>query len=553
MINDACISNIIDSMKGNYTKGIHLMDSDFENEVFTSFHDLANLIHETKNKLKSNGVTEGEHILFPFETTITHIVTFFAIMTIKAIPLSITALSATENKKEYISYITRIKNKFNATKIFIPEDIGLNLPSDINLLKLDDIKSSEFLIESPHRTETLDDLAFVQFSSGSTSFPKGVPITHQKVWTHTNRVINFDKRTCDDNFASWLPLYHDMGLIGGLLSSLVKQNNLYLSPPKVFLFDPLGWLKLLSDKKIAIFPTPNFAIEYIIKLCPDLDEISHLDLSNLTSIYIGSEPINPTSLKQFTSLLANVGLNEKAIVACYGMAEAVLMVTGNHQTGFNTFTDSLGVEYASVGKPLEDIKIKINKTDFSDSHLPAGEILIKSNDLAQSYYGVEDLLTDKNGYYHSGDIGFVHENELYVIGRIGDRLKVNGKSLFAIDLERIIDDCAVFKKGNFAVVQVGKNIHAIGVPNTLKILNDSDQFKNKISDSISAIYNISIPVGHIHFVRKKSILKTSSGKLKRHNILDLLANNKLSNMSTITYQVDFMRYYLALLRLKLFS
>lgn len=553
MINDKCISNIIDNMKGNYTKGIHLMDGDFENEVFTSYHDLANLIHETKNKLKRNGVTEGEHILFPFETTVTHIVTFFAIMMMKAIPLSITALSATANKKEYINYITRIKNKFNATRIFIPEGTEFPLPSGINLLTLNNIKNSESLIEHTYFYNNVKDLAFVQFSSGSTSFPKGIPITHEKLWNHTNRMISFDKRTCNDNVASWLPLYHDMGLIGGLLSSIVKQNNLYLSPPKVFLFDPLGWLQLLSDKKIAIFPTPNFAIEYILKLCSDLNDISHLNLSNLTSIYIGSEPINPVSLKKFVSIFANVGLNEKSIITCYGMAEAVLMVTGNHQSGFNTFTDSLGVEYVSVGKPLEDIKIKINKTDFSDSHLPAGEILIKSNDLAQSYYGVEELLTDKNGYYHSGDVGFIHENELYVIGRIGDRLKVNGQSIFAIDLERIIDNCAVFKKGNFAVVQVDKNIHAIGVPNTLKILNDSDHFKNKISDSISAIYNISIPVENIHFVRKKSILKTSSGKLKRHNILYLLTNNKLSNMSFITYQVDLMRYYLALLRLKLSS
>jgi fatty-acyl-CoA synthase len=290
-------------------------------------------------------------------------------------------------------------------------------------------------------------LALVQFSSGSTSVPKPVPISHANLMANLEVILSVDYRAPLSSGFNFLPLSHDMGLIGGLLSNLVYQNALLVIAPGQFLRRPVDALVEMHARKVDVVAMPEFALRYLarylaasrsLKLQKDL-------LSSLRTIYCGAEPIRYDSVSTFLHVTEFFGLDPRSLFFCYGLAEATLLVTGRR---FNTLEDSFDMTFsgrtiAKVGPALGGAEIRICATDIYgkekiDENGEEGAVHIRGPSLFQGYWGGSILSHD--AWFDTGDIGFLREGELHISGRSKDMIIVNGENLFPTDIENAISD-----------------------------------------------------------------------------------------------------------------
>ncbi len=270
---------------------------------------------------RAQGIGPGDRVIFPFESSEDVLFALFGLMQLGALPLSVKPYILSTPKQGYREFLTRISNRYGAKKLLAVPSIGaLELPLERVSLAPRGAKA-----EGALRMPGADELAFVQFSSGSTSFPKGVPITQGKLAAHLQIIASHDGRTSATRGSSWLPLYHDMGLIG-LLTCFLHGHDAFITQPQSFLIDPLGWWQFMSRERINLSVIPNFAIDYSLKRLAELPEedLAELDLAPMQTVYLGSEPINIANLERFCALLAPRGLKREVFMPCYGMAEAVL-------------------------------------------------------------------------------------------------------------------------------------------------------------------------------------------------------------------------------------
>lgn len=298
-----------------------------------------------------------------------------------------------------------------------------------------------------------DDLAMVQFSSGTTVFPKPIALTHRQVLANVDAILDFLPK--DQGFkqagGSWLPLYHDMGLIGCVFVAVVGMGPLVLIPPEVFLTRPAIWLRAMARHRVTVSPAPNFAYALCAERITD-DEVAGIDLSSWRLALNGAEPVAPSSLRRFSERFAAHGLRPEALTPVYGLAEASLAVTfSDPHRRFTTVafdrealaegraevTDdpTRTLELASVGTPLRDTRVAIRDGDHED--LPDGRVGRIWVDSPSVMHGYLDRETQpfRDGWLDTGDLGFLWQGELYVTGREKDVVIVAGQNHAAADLE----------------------------------------------------------------------------------------------------------------------
>ncbi|MBH8577275.1 AMP-binding protein [Nostocaceae cyanobacterium CENA369] len=479
---------------------------------------------------RSQGVTVGTRIVFPFETTESVLISFFALIGLGAIPLSIKPYGIGVLKDSYLAFINRIADSYNARLI-------LEAPSikslDFSHQRLP-LPSTDFQPQtSPNFAAiTSGDIAFVQFSSGSTAFPKGIPVTHGKIMAQIQIIANYAQSRQGDEAASWLPLYHDMGLVGGFLTTLYRRLNLHLSTPVKFLINPIGWLSELSKKRIAIAVIPDFAISYCLRRLENSEtaEIADLNLENLRIVFNGSEPINIKNLYKFIEMLAPYGLRPTAIKPCYGMAEAVLMVSCCQLEDVpKVLTLANGCQAISSGKPLSDFSVRLISEDGTvcrESEI--GEIQIRGGSLVDGYWENAHLFDNSDGFFSTGDLGVMSEGELFITGRISDRFKINGQSYFATDFEHCLESLPFVQSGKVAAIQADENIIILIETKQTSVLKGATEYKQQTSEIILNHIGVKVPVEQIFFIRPGLLEKTSSGKLQRKRIAEAYMRGKIT-------------------------
>ncbi|MCA9214042.1 MAG: fatty acyl-AMP ligase, partial [Planctomycetales bacterium] len=323
--------------------------------------------------------------------------------------------------------------------------------------------------EYAQHTNDPNDIAFLQYTSGSTGSPKGV------VLSHGNIIDNCKKITCsfetgrDVTGLSWLPTYHDMGLVGGLLNPMFIGRPTYLMSPMLFLQKPIRWLKAISRYKVTISGGPNFAYDLCTKKIDekDLDEI---DLSTWGLAFNGAEPVRRRTLEKFAEKFAQCGFRPEAFYPCYGMAETTLIVTGGVRAEkpvvrcFDGSALDEGKVIAAapdgdrgrfvVGSgqilPNEDVLVVDPDTLTKVPHDRVGEIWISSASVGQGYWNKPDVTAetfhgkladsdDQTSYLRSGDLGFFHRGELFVTGRLKDLIIVRGVNRYPQDIEMTVE------------------------------------------------------------------------------------------------------------------
>lgn len=388
---------------------------------------------------------------------------------------------------------------------------------------------------------TPDQVAFLQLSGGSTGTGKIIGITHANVIDNALAISKYTYCTSADIGVSWLPLYHDMGLVGAELFSLVNNYPLYLLSPFDFLKKPLRWLKTISDYQCTLSPSPNFAYDYCFNRIIESD-LKDINLSTWRIAFNGAEPIKLETLINFTQKFSKVGFTSKAFLSCYGMSEATLAVSftepgkslrilslkhGTIKMGEKIVFENdrkledlkeveIGIHISSVGKPLSNFKISITNSDKENVNddLIAGEITITGNSVAKGYLKkYPDKYQSLNPLY-TGDIGFLYDGELFVIDRIKNTIIRNGQNYFAGSIENEIGRYLKLSSDKIVVFQSNlfSNSEIIAVAEVPKNTNFS--FLREQMNKFTS--NTGICVDRVIFTRSGNLPRTTSGKKKHY-------------------------------------
>lgn len=426
--------------------------------------------------------------------------------------------------------------------------------------KLDPPLSEEW----KHPNITGDSIAFLQYTSGSTSAPKGVMISHNNI-LHNQEMIKNAFQTNEHTVAvGWLPLYHDMGLIGNVLQPLYLGATSILMSPMDFLKRPFSWLKAISKYKATVSGGPNFAYDLCIKKITE-EEKAQIDLSSWQLAFNGAEPIRYETIKKFSDEFSQCGFKLQRFYPCYGMAEATLLITGGdvskgpvikHFDSLSLTSNKViessnpdgSVALVSSGTSdfQEELCIVNPKTHYICSENEIGEIWVRGKNVANGYFGTGES-SDFSGriqgrsstYLKTGDLGFINEGQLFVTGRLKDVIILRGKNYYPQDIELITENAHEgVRKGciaSFSVTHENEDKLVIVAEAERAFrprIKNVDTIKIKLKEITTSIRkNVMEEIGIqpycICLIKTGSILKTSSGKIQRSLCKQGFLNNEL--------------------------
>lgn len=412
-------------------------------------------------------------------------------------------------------------------------------------------------------------LSFIQYTSGSTGEPKGVMVSHENVVSNQQMIKEVFQHSSSTVFAGWLPLHHDMGLVGNVLQPIYLGISCYLMPPIAFIQKPIRWLKMISKYQATTSGGPNFAYHLCNKRITQQQK-SGLNLSCWQVAFNGAEPVKASTIETFYKEFSPYGLKEESLFPVYGMAEATLLASGGDvqqipsivnvdidtlaegEVKIHTNLDNNNKKYkrmVSCGKAPKGQHIVIvdpvSKQRLSEDTV--GEIWLSGDNVATGYRNRPDInpetfnvkISNESdeghpSYLRTGDLGFIANGELFITGRIKDIIIVCGVNYYPQDIEATIESfSADFIDNATAVftVNVGDSESVVAVQeierSALKSFSP-ETIKQALRDRVSEEHEISLK--QVCFVRPMSLPKTTSGKIQRSQCRELFINGELKQV-----------------------
>jgi len=416
------------------------------------------------------------------------------------------------------------------------------------------LKARTFLVESVtnvsragklHRP-TANDLAMIQFSSGSTSEPKGVMLTHGNLMANCAAVTAVSKLCETDVSLSWMPLTHDMGLIGFYLMQFANRVQVNLMPTDLFVRRPLLWLQIASRKRVTITCSPNFGYRHFLKVLGGR-RLEGADLSSIRLIFNGAEPISVQLCNEFINALDHTGLNRRAMYPVYGLAEASLAVTlpainsgyrwiraNRHQLNvgrsieLNPANSRDSLELVCVGSAVPTTEVRV--ADDMRTALPdgcVGHILMRGKSVTRGYVGDPTATADAidgEGWLDTGDLGVIHEGEFYITGRAKEIIVINGQNYYPYDLENIARRAPGLDLNK--VVVAGVRPPGAQSEELVVFVLHRGAMPEFVStaQAVGRLVNEHTGLEVARVIPVKKIPKTTSGKVQRH-VLELAYSN----------------------------
>jgi acyl-CoA synthetase (AMP-forming)/AMP-acid ligase II/aryl carrier-like protein len=388
-----------------------------------------------------------------------------------------------------------------------------------------------------------DDTAFIQFSSGSTSEPKGIVLTHRNILVNARGAGEASLWNENDINLTWMPLTHDMGLIGMHIMHFAHRMQLNVMPTELFIRRPLLWMTFAARKGVTVTSSPNFGFRHYLKVLGDRD-VGELDLSKLRLIYNGAEPISVELADEFMNRMAPAKLRRTAMYPVYGLAEATLVVSFPQPPGekyewvsvdrhelsvgkepkllLREHSDALSI--MAVGQPIPYSKVRI--ADDADQELPEnhiGHILIGGDNVTKGYYENPEanakgftVPVDGQRWLRTGDLGMMKGGKLYITGRAKEIIFVNGQNYYPHDIESIAIRAENLELGK--VVAAGIRPKGASTDDLILFVlhrMDMKEFQ-PLANQVARLVNEHTGLEVAHVVPVKRVPKTTSGKIQRH-------------------------------------
>ena len=382
-----------------------------------------------------------------------------------------------------------------------------------------------------------DDLALIQFSSGTTVEPKAVALTHRNVLANVAAIDSYvpEEGTLRQRGVSWLPLYHDMGLIGCLLLAVYHPGPLALLPPEAFLARPSLWLRAISRTRATLTVAPNFAFGLCAKRIRD-EELRGVDLSCLRLVLNGAEPIAPAALRRFCERFARFGFDERTLMPVYGLSEASLAVTFSPPRRGPRLVRRAERELACVGTPVAGVEVSVRGDDGAE--LPdgaIGRIHVRGASVMRGYFQDAEATAEavRDGWLDTGDLGFVDSGELVVSGRAKEAVVLRGANHAPQEFEDALDGLAGARPGCAVAVGVLPD-GADG--EELALLVEEERPRALTEDAVRArvVERTGIRPHTVKLLEPGTLPRTSSGKLRRGEALRQLVHGELRPPRKVT-------------------
>ena len=392
-----------------------------------------------------------------------------------------------------------------------------------------------------------DTLAMLQYTSGSTSRPKGVMVSHGNLLANIRAIHQAFGLQVEDSSVFWLPMYHDMGLVGGVLAPVFNGSTNVSISPATFLQNPITWLAAISKYRATISGGPNFAYDLCVRKITD-EQRATLDLSSWALAFVGAEPIEPGTLDRFTAAFAPCGFKPSAFYPCYGLAEATLMVCGPRRGSgatVGTFRETALSEnrveplpydapqarrLVACGSPIGDLRVVIvdphSRTEAAPGRV--GEIWVAGASVGQGYWhkpgqtrrSFDARLSNMSSgpFLRTGDLGFMRDDQLYVTGRLDDLIIVRGMNRYPQDIEATA-------RGSHPLLESGYGAAFVadghGRQRLVLVQEVARRGEKDLTPALDAIRRAvldehGLALDAIVLVRSGTILRTSSGKIQRH-------------------------------------
>ena len=528
-------------------RGIGLVDARGRSEG-KSFAELLTAARDTAAALAARGVAPRDPVLICLPTSWDFLDAWFGAVLAGAWPAVVAAPGALGSSAQALERIADLLEHLD-TRFLV---CGPSLEAEARKLGQERIyeaaiEPSELFADGatagPNRpvlpTTAPSDVAFLQLTSGSTGRSRGVMITHRSA-LHNCRAIDAavgetrggPAHTWMQSLVSWLPLSHDMGLVGCVLHALTCGTQLWLSTPRNFLGRPHSWLQLIGRSGPCVSTAPNFAYQTCVERVR-AEHLEGVDLSGWRAALVGAETVRPETMQAFAQAFGRAGFAREALLPCYGLAEASLAVTFD-QRGLGPRSRDIpaadGSEHRGVvcvGEPVADTELRICAPDGAPlGERAIGEVWVSGPSVFAGYYRDERVTREtlRDGWLRTGDLGTLFEGELWITGRIKDLIIVHGQNVMPHELEWIAESVTAGggsrRAAAFAVTRTAEGAAASELAVVAVELEASQTALAELEQEIRVRVgrSLSMPLADVVFVRRGALPKTTSGKVQRSEV-----------------------------------
>ncbi|HEV2299921.1 MAG TPA: AMP-binding protein [Candidatus Acidoferrales bacterium] len=517
-------------------------ETDIETLTFEAFRRQA---QAHAQYFRSLGVRNGETVILIMPQGIQLMSAFTGAMLLGAIPAILAYPNFKVEPSKYRFGLAGVSANLKASLTVVdegfPQDLMAHIAADgtSRIARCPDAFPAQ---PTPKNDQAVhpDQIAFIQHSAGTTGLQKGVALTHRAVLKQISNLAPAIQLSSRDRIYSWLPLYHDMGLIACFMLPLACHLAVLMQSPIDWVMQPRTMLELIGTERCTLAWVPNFALQFLARRVRPQDRAG-IDLSSLRALINCSEPVRASSMDEFTSAFASHGLRPRTLQSCYAMAETVFAATQSDMASpeprriwieTNAFrkqglvrpvssNNQDAICFVSSGRPLANTQIRVVSETGENLVGKVGEIAIHSESMLDGYYNRPDL-TEKavrGGWYYSGDLGFLSDDELFVVGRKKDLIIVAGENIYPQDVEEIVSSHSAICDGR--VVAFGKYNSNLGTEEIVVVaevrenadLTHAQTIERELRNAVKA--ELGIAVGHLFIKPPRWIVKSTAGKPAR--------------------------------------